>query len=81
MRALTPKSIFLLEKLIITQPVKKLLSDYGTRRFTTVFTATGPCPSQIHPVHNFPIYTMMYPKVSRLTESITKYTLTKINTR
>jgi hypothetical protein len=36
--ALTPRSRVLLEKLTVTQLVKKFPSFYGTRRFITVFT-------------------------------------------
>jgi hypothetical protein len=42
---LTPWSWVLLEKLIVTQPVKKFPTFYGTRWFITVFTTAcvGPC--------------------------------------
>jgi hypothetical protein len=33
----------LLEKLVVTQLVKKFLACYGTRRFITVFTRTRHC--------------------------------------
>jgi hypothetical protein len=41
----TPTSRALLEKLIVTQLVKKFAAFYETRRFIAVFTepATGPC--------------------------------------
>lgn len=40
----TPWSKILLEKLTVTQPVKRSLSCYGTQSLNTVRTATCPCP-------------------------------------
>jgi hypothetical protein len=52
-----PCSTFLLEKLTVPQPVKKLPAFYATRRFITAFTShPPPIPilNHINPVH-YPI--------------------------
>jgi len=52
----------LLEKLTVTQLVKKLHTIYGTRRFITAFTRIRhwPYPDKMHTIHNSPIY---FPKI------------------
>jgi hypothetical protein len=53
---LTPWIRVLLEKLVVTQLVKKYPAIYGTRKFITVFTRAHhrvPILSQMHQVYNF----------------------------
>jgi hypothetical protein len=57
----TPRRKVLLEKLTVTQLVKKFIAFYGTRRIIIVFTRDPPPPlftilSQMNPVHNLPPY-------------------------
>jgi len=43
----------LLDKLVITQLVKKFSAFCGTRRFITVFTTAPPILNYMNPIHNF----------------------------
>jgi hypothetical protein len=56
--SLPPCTRILLEKLTVTQLVKKLPAFYGIRRFITVFTTACylSLSCQMHPVHNLPLY-------------------------
>jgi len=56
---LNPWGRVLIEKLSVTQLVKKLPAVYGIQRFITVFTSAPPLvPNliQTHPVHTLPTY-------------------------
>jgi hypothetical protein len=48
----------LLEKLIVTQQVKKFPAFYGSRRFITVFTRASPRPCVTHHNKLFFFFTM-----------------------
>jgi hypothetical protein len=69
-----PCSTILLEKLTITQLVKKFSVTYGTQRFIIVFTTSPllvPILSQMHPVHTFPTcFLKIHPNIMFLSMSM-----------